>query len=85
MNFIKEYESLFTIVFSATAALFAILAFLQAKRSDKKNIQKEIAQKQAELDALSSNHHFIDGTTMNDTFIRQQVLNREIEQLKKRL
>ena len=85
IDFLKEYDFLFTILFSAIAAIFAIMAYYQSKRSDKEGIRRKIAQKQAELDALSSNHHFIDGGTMNDTIIRQQVLSSEIEEYKKML
>ena len=36
-NIIKEYDFLFTIAFSAIAAVFAAMSYFQAKRNDKEN------------------------------------------------
>ncbi|MCR5780339.1 MAG: hypothetical protein K6G70_07350 [Bacteroidaceae bacterium] len=85
ISFIKEYDFLFTIVLSAIAAIYAFKSFRLAKQNDKDVIHRKIAQKQAELKALNSQHHFMDGTTMNDTMIRRSVLENEIEELEKML
>lgn len=85
LSFIKEYEYVLSIVFSAIAAFFAVLAYFQVKRGEKESIRRKIKSKQAQLDAMSSIHHFESSSSMGDTMVRMQVLRSEIEELKRML
>lgn len=85
ISFIKEYDYLFTIVLSAIAALFAVLTYMQAKRNDKENIRRKIAEKQAQLNALDGLNGMLNHTTMSDNISKSAILRSEIEELKKML
>lgn len=78
-NYIKDN------ILAIIAIIISLIALYQNSRSDKANIKREIRKKQAELKTLSSMHHFVDGSSMGNTMIREQVLQSEIEQLKNML
>ena len=85
LSFIKEYEYVLSIGFSAIAALFAVLAYFQVRRGGKDSIRQEIKAKQAQLDAMSSIHYFEDSSSMGDTMVKMRVLQSEIDTLKSML
>lgn len=72
-------------ILAIIAIIISLIALYQNSRSDKANIKREIRKKQAELNTLSSMNQFVDGSSMGNTMIRKQVLQSEIEQLKKML
>jgi hypothetical protein len=55
------------------------------KRSDKDNIRRKIAEKQAQLEALSGLNGMLNHTTMSDNLSKSAVLRREIDELQKML
>lgn len=72
-------------ILSIIAIMISLYALYQTHRGDKSGIKREIAKKKAELKVLKSNHHFTDSTTANNTMLRIPVLEKEIEELEKRL
>lgn len=72
-------------ILAIIAIIISLIALYQNSRSDKANIKREIRKKQAELKTLSSMNQFVDGSSMGNAIIRKQVLQSEIEQLKKML
>ena len=85
VSFIKEYDFLFTIVFSAIAAVFAVMSYFQIKRNDKESIRRKIKEKRAQLNGLESVHLGLDHTTVSDNIAKQFVLRSEIDELEKML
>lgn len=70
----KLLEYLLDNFLAIIAIVVSFLAYIHSKKSDKSNLKREIALKQAELKTISSIHHYADSTTMNDTMIRRSVL-----------
>lgn len=81
----KENYNMISLLVGIIGVVVGIISVIVAKRGSKEAIRKKIAEKQARLDVLSSTHHFVDGTTMNNAMIEREVLRKEIEELKKQL
>ena len=85
ITFCKEYFDFISLAVGFIGVLVGVISVIQSKKSNKSNIKSEIAKKEAELKALNSIHNFIDGTTMNNTMLRRNVLDNEIAELKRQL
>ena len=85
ITFAKENFDMISLIVGIAGIVVGIIGVWQAKKDKRKEIVKQIAEKQARLDVLSSKNHFFDSTTMNNTMIEREVLQKEIEELKKQL
>jgi hypothetical protein len=85
VTFLKEYEFVFALFLSAIAAIYAVMSYREVKDSDKKNIQRQIALKQAELKAVQSTMHYYTIEETRESITKIRTLQFEIEELKKQL
>ena len=87
MDWLTEYLTVetLTLIVAIATLIVSCLAYRYNRRNNKTNIKREIAKKQAELNALNEMHYFTDSSTMGDAMVCRSVLHSEIEALKKML
>ena len=87
MDWLTEYLTVetLTLIVAIATLIVSCLAYRYNRRNNKTNIKREIAKKQAELNALNDMRFFSDSSSMGNAIVRRSVLQSEIEELKKML